>query len=310
MITEIDILTTLKPSPFLLRGHLAFETATSVFLLTDLLEGGDLFFHLDRQLDLGRDAFPEHQARTLLAELCLGLVHLHARGFLHLDLKIENVMFDGDGHIKIVDFGLAMEIDPLNDDARGVPLETAGSLIYMAPELLRKSMVAGRFSDWWSVGVIAHEVLTGASPWSTLTDASQIRKDIRTLEVCAPEEASPEAGHFVRSLLEKDRACRLGTADDLEVLEHQFFNGVDWNAMEKGQSQPAFDLRQEAGGASCVLAADAKESLDKYSSMVLLEEAQAAKEGKTPLRHLGLGFAACAPPLMATAVAEEEEEER
>jgi p90 ribosomal S6 kinase len=167
---------------------LAFETTSHVFIVTELLSGGDLYFRLDEMACKGQEGFQEDVARIVVAEIALGIVHLHKMGFLHLDMKIENVMIDRAGHTKIIDFGLAVEIPAGADNDEGFKLdnETTRTLLYTSPEMLTQHIV-GRFSDWWSLGVLTHELFTGRSPWSTLTDKAQIRKEIRTHEVDVPE---------------------------------------------------------------------------------------------------------------------------
>ena len=98
---------------------------------------------------------PEDEARIILSEVVVALQHMHAHGFVHRDVKVENIMLDQWGHVKLVDFGLAHKIE-----GEEVPMSPMGSLIYMAPELLR-DRVGGRHTDWWAVGILAYEITTG-----------------------------------------------------------------------------------------------------------------------------------------------------
>jgi hypothetical protein len=291
---EISMLTTMEPSPFLLAGHLAFETPFAVFIVTDLLSGGDLFFNLDR---LENQRFPEDHARILLAEVCLGLVHLHRRGFVHLDVKIENIMLDAKGHVKLVDFGSAVALKLEMDSEEGMAVSEVGSLIYMAPELIdRKQRLAGRFSDWWAVGVLAHELMTAHSPWSSLKDGPVIRKEIASLEVTPPQSLSAEARKFLVELLQKDRWGRLGTSSDMDVLASSFFVGVDWDALERGELPPAL---KPNGDEVCVDKEDGAIALRAYRCMGLAEvaprELVSCDRGDTGI--MGLVRVATTPPL-------------
>jgi serine/threonine protein kinase len=245
-----------------------------------------MFFHLDKLLERGQEGFPEEQARTILAEVSMGLVHLHSRGFVHLDMKIENVMLDETGHVKIVDFGLSVEVTADLDGDAGFIVKMAGSLMSMSPELVQKKLV-GRFTDWWAVGVLAHDLLTGHTPWSTMSDEEQIRKDIMSLEVLPPRDVSREAGEFVVSLLRKDRRVRLGTRSDDDVLASPFFCGIDWKAMERREMTPAF---VPSKGVAYVSAADASGALSAYRRSI------AHSEGAANDVDLGLLRAATAPP--------------
>mmetsp|Transcript_38241 Transcript_38241/g.85375 ORF Transcript_38241/g.85375 Transcript_38241/m.85375 type:complete len:287 (+) Transcript_38241:267-1127(+) len=145
-------------------------------------------------------------------------------------------MLDSRGHVKIIDFGLA---HPMSSDQE--PLSPTGSLMYMAPELL-KEKVGGRFTDWWALGVVAHELLTGRSPWSTLRDKKQIRAEIRGLRVVPPHTLSPPAAHLIASLLQRNPNVRVGTTEDAEVLRCPFFTPIDWLSLARGEIESGITL--------------------------------------------------------------------
>jgi len=192
-----------------------------------------------------------------LAEVTLGLEHLHARGFIHRDLKVENIMLDAVGHVKIIDFGLACQI--IGDTQ---PVSPTGSLSYMAPEMIhRGKRTGGRHTDWWAMGVLAYEVLTARSPWSTLTDRQVIKHEIENCAVKLPM-GCPATKWFVEGLIERDVGKRLGTARDSDVKAAQFFRTVDWGAMERGETDPAFLLRE--CGPAIVDKAESKKALAAY----------------------------------------------
>jgi protein-serine/threonine kinase len=254
---EVEILSDMEPSPFLLRCFSTFETSSHVFVVTELLSGGDLFYHLTDTISRGCEGFPEAQARTMLAEVSLGLVHMHDRGFVHGDIKVENVMLSASGHVRLVDFGFATE---LPQEGIEMPMRTRGSLIYMAPELVSKPSKGGRFTDWWAMGILAYELLTGCSPWSTLTDRRQIRLEILCGTIDPPRKASFDARDFVIALLEKSYAKRLGTTSDKEVLDAAFFKRVEWEALERGETPPALPIAE----APRIKQEDADEALIEY----------------------------------------------
>ena len=158
---ELKLMTEIPKSPFLNTCQAAFETTSEIFFVLDLVSGGDLFYHLAQRFNMTNSGFTEGEARVILAELVCGLQHLHEAGFIHRDIKVENVMLDSSGHVKVVDFGLACELQ-----GEECPMSPMGSLIYMAPELLVER-VGGRHTDWWAVGILAYELITGRSPWST-----------------------------------------------------------------------------------------------------------------------------------------------
>jgi serine/threonine protein kinase len=257
---------------------MTYITPSSVYLILDLLRGGDLFFHLDQTLAHGNAGFPEDKARIILAEVSLGLRHLHRCGFLHLDIKIENIMIHSSGHIKIVDFGLAQEVPATLE----IEMKPRGSLLYMAPELLSLN-VAGRFTDWWAIGVLAFELFTARSPWSSLTNIRRIRAEIKSLPILAPVKLSPEGGGFVLKLLERDHLERLGTTHDSEVFSAPFFEGVDWGAMERGNTAPAFVPNEGDVVVDCAYASDSLEAFRMAFSQDL--EVEMAPHEKISLRE-------------------------
>ena len=142
-------------------------------------------------------------------------------------------MLDRHGHIKIVDFGLAVQIK-----AESIPLSPTGSLIYMAPELLSGS--GGRHTDWWAVGVLAFELMTGRSPWSSNSDKKRIKNEIMNSRVMPPSKLSPQAGSLIVNFLAHDVRYRLGTKSEDDILRQAFFKDVDWAATEKQETPPAF----------------------------------------------------------------------
>jgi len=273
LAAELRAMTMLGPSPFIQRCHAAFESNTSVFFVLDLIGGGDLFFHLVQRIQAKGWGFEEHEARTMLAEVTLGLQHMHSRNFIHRDIKVENVMLDSMGHIKLVDFGLACEVLTEEED-----LSPTGSLIYMAPEMIRDHK-GGRHTDWWALGVLSYELLTGRTPWSSLTDKKVIRKEIRTMRVTPPLRLSPRAGHFVCSLLRHNPKERLGTKTDVKTAS--FFEPVDWEAMAKGETPPAFAMPSE----SCTHPQDRSAALKSFLSRdpEEVEEGCSARDAKWTL---------------------------
>lgn len=232
---EVHAMSQTDPSPFVQRCHAAFESPTNIFFVVDLCSGGDLYFHLASQRSEENEwKIPEKEGRILLAELALAVEHVHGQGYIHKDIKIENVMLDHRGHVKLVDFGLADKLV-----AEEAPLDRTGSLTSMAPELLR-DRTGGRHTDWWAYGILAYELLTGHSPWSCLDNNRVIQKEIQRLEINFPLHLSHEARLFLGGLLERNVKTRLGTKSDREVRGAKFFENIDWEATALLESFPAF----------------------------------------------------------------------
>jgi len=267
---ELFVLTGLPKSPFLLSASAAFESKTALFIVTDFLPGGDLFFHLSQRLKQGKHGFSEDEARVLLAEVVLGLEHMHGYGFVHRDVKAENVCLDSAGHVKLIDMGLAKELPKpqVLHGFQSVPLSLTGSLIYMPPELLLHH-TGGRHTDWWAVGVLAHELLTGRTPWSSNNDKKQIRREIKTLQVEPPPHLSPPAGQLLCSLLQRDPTRRLGTCQ--KVRSSSFFESLDWSLAERRELPPPFVRPSD-----CFHAQDRRRSIDAYMTQLRHHDEAAA----------------------------------
>lgn len=218
-------------SPFIARMHFAFKTPDTLFFILEYAAGGELLFHLTRC-----KRFNESATAFYCAELCLAIEHLHSRDIIYRDMKPENILLDGKGHVKLVDFGLAKE---------GVKSATSGALSfagteqYLAPEIIDKSG-HGKAVDWWGLGMVAYEMLTGLPPWFT-DDSAELFQSIRYAPVRFPKYVSRKAATFIQGLLTKEVFRRLGTSGGAEeVQNHNFFMTTDWSLARIGGLKPPF----------------------------------------------------------------------
>ena len=220
MRTERDVLTRVD-HPFVVTLRFSFQTVGKLYLVLDFINGGHLFFQLYRH-----GIFEEALARTYTAELVLALAHLHSLGIAHRDLKPENILLDAAGHIRVTDFGLAKLVAP---GARFNSL--VGTVEYMAPEI-----VAGRghgmAADWWSVGILLFEMLTGQPPFRS-KNRGALQKKILTDKIKYPTFLSAPAHKLLSALLQREEAKRLGSGADgaAAIQRHDFFKGVNWRKL-------------------------------------------------------------------------------
>uniref|UniRef100_A0A2M4CK83 non-specific serine/threonine protein kinase n=1 Tax=Anopheles darlingi TaxID=43151 RepID=A0A2M4CK83_ANODA len=225
--TERQVLEAIHDAPYLVTMHYAFQTDSKLYLIMDFLIGGELFTHLYR-----REHFDEHYVRIYIAEIILAIEQLHKLGILYRDIKLENILLDGDGHIVLTDFGLSRELAVEDERA----LSFCGTIEYMAPEILKGSSYGhGMAVDWWSVGVLMFELLVGQSPFHVDSGPSEIQRRISNEEPIIPAHLSAEAADFLRKLLTKDPKRRLGCGEQKagELKSHPFLRPIDWDMLQQ-----------------------------------------------------------------------------
>ncbi|XP_049882058.1 ribosomal protein S6 kinase alpha-5-like isoform X2 [Pectinophora gossypiella] len=228
--TERQVLEAVRACPFLVTLHYAFQTDAKLHLILDYVAGGELFTHLYE-----REHFHENEVRIYIAEIILALEQLHKLGIIYRDIKLENILLDAEGHIVLTDFGLSKEF--CGGESRAYSF--CGTIEYMAPEVVRSGSQGHDIAvDWWSVGVLTYELLTGASPFTVEGEKNtqqEITKRIVRCSYPVPTDVSPEVQDFIKKLLVKDPRRRLGGGDEDadELKRHPFFQNLDWDAVSR-----------------------------------------------------------------------------
>ncbi|XP_015115249.1 FK506-binding protein 5 [Diachasma alloeum] len=225
-LIERKVLTLATRHPYLCHLFCTFQTDSHLFFVMEYLNGGDLMFHIQKS---GR--FPEFRARFYAGEIWSGLNFLHKKGIVYRDLKLDNVLLDFEGHIRIADFGmckLQIFLDRTADTFCGTP-------DYMAPEII-KGLKYNQAVDWWSFGVLLYEMLTGQSPFSGC-DEDELFWSICNERPFIPRYLSQEAMDVLVALLEKDAGKRpMGH----EIQAHAFFHSLSWDRLERRLLDPPF----------------------------------------------------------------------
>uniref|UniRef100_A0A183CHC8 non-specific serine/threonine protein kinase n=1 Tax=Globodera pallida TaxID=36090 RepID=A0A183CHC8_GLOPA len=177
--------------------------------------------------------------------MACALQHVHAAGVIYRDLKLENILLDEQGHVKLTDFGLskAFELQQQQHQGGDAPQLTksyCGTIEYMPPEIVRRQPEGyGQCADWWSFGVIAFELLTGCSPFTVdgnQNSTEDIARRILTKKVPYPKWMDRTSRDFIGQLLNREPKLRLGARGAAEVKKHRFFDGINWEAVERRQT--------------------------------------------------------------------------
>uniref|UniRef100_A0A8B9PG24 Protein kinase C n=1 Tax=Apteryx owenii TaxID=8824 RepID=A0A8B9PG24_APTOW len=237
--TEKHVFEQASSNPFLVGLHSCFQTTSRLFLVIEYVNGGDLMFHMQRQRKL-----PEEHARFYAAEICIALNFLHERGIIYRDLKLDNVLLDAEGHIKLTDYGMCKEGLGPGDTTSTF----CGTPNYIAPEILRGEEY-GFSVDWWALGVLMFEMMAGRSPFDIITDNPDMNTEDYLFQVILekpiriPRFLSVKASHVLKGFLNKDPKERLGCQPQTgfsDIKSHTFFRSIDWDLLEKKQATPPF----------------------------------------------------------------------
>ncbi|XP_067419536.1 serine/threonine-protein kinase N1 isoform X2 [Emydura macquarii macquarii] len=216
--------------PFLVNLFACFQTPEHVCFVMEYTAGGDLMMHIHT------DVFTEPRATFYAACVVLGLQFLHEHKIVYRDLKLDNLLLDTEGFVKIADFGLCKEGMGYGDRTSTF----CGTPEFLAPEVLTDTSYT-RVVDWWGLGVLVYEMLVGESPFPG-DDEEEVFDSIVNDEVRYPRFLSTEAIGLMRRLLRRNPERRLGSSErDAEDIKKQpFFRAIDWEALLARRLPPPF----------------------------------------------------------------------
>lgn len=216
--------------PFLVNLFACFQTENRIYFVMDYISGGDLMYHIQK------DLFSPRRAQFYAAEVLLALKHFHDNDVIYRDLKLDNILLTLDGHIKVADYGLCKE-----EMGYGKTTGTfCGTPDFLAPEILLDQKY-GRSVDWWALGVLMYQMLLGKSPFHG-SDEDEIYDAILSDEPLYPIHMPRDSVSILQQLLCRDPQSRLGNGprDAFEIMEHPYFANIDFDALLEMQLEPPY----------------------------------------------------------------------
>ena len=205
--------------PFIVNIKFAFQDEYKLYIITEFMQGGEMFFHLHKE-----KKFSNEKARFYIIEIILAIEFLHKHNMLYRDLKPENIMVDSNGHIKLTDFGLSKMFTKTKEKAFTI----CGTPQYLAPEILSDDGYDNSV-DWWSLGCVMYEMLVGKAPFK-IPKGSYLSADLYKKKISIPEYVTPEAKDLISKLLIPNPKNRLGYGKDgaQKIKDHPYFEGINW----------------------------------------------------------------------------------
>ena len=231
IMSERNLLSTLHHS-FIVNMHFAFQDFYNLYLVMDLLTGGDLRYHIAH-----KRTFTETQTKFIIANMLLALEYIHNKNIIHRDIKPENLVLESNGYVSITDFGVAK----INEEDNSS--ETSGTPGYMAPEVI---LVQNHSfpSDFFALGVIGYEFMLGYRPY-----LGRGRKEIKQLIISKqaklrnddiPDDWSNESMDFINHLLQRKPKKRLGYNGIEEIKNHPWMKDIEWELLYRKKIEAPF----------------------------------------------------------------------
>ena len=231
--SERNLLTQIN-FPFIVEVKFAFQTDSKLFLVQEFIQGGDLFFHIH-----SGQKFSTQKTKFYLVEIILAIDFLHKNNMIYRDLKPENILIDSKGHIKLTDFGLSKIMTNIEEKSFTI----CGTLQYIAPEIISGEGY-NESVDWWSLGIIMYEMLTGKLPFKFNFDNQEEQNDLNIYDkkIKFPSWIEENAKDLINKLLNKVPEKRIGSGKEgaENIKKHPFFSDIDWNKALNKELRPPF----------------------------------------------------------------------
>ena len=220
---------------FLLGMDFVFQNDLRIYFVMPFVRGGELYIHFAKS-----KRFPEETVKFYAVQIILAIGYLHEQGIVHRDLKLENILIDEDGYLKVIDFGLAKILK--NEEET---MTFCGTPEYIAPEVISRKG-HDKAVDWWAIGILIYEMLIGVTPFYNKNRNMMLSK-IQFSKIVFPDkkkykiEYSDEVQDIISKLLNKEKDNRLGSEEGMkEVLAHKWFKDIDVEKVKDKTIKPPF----------------------------------------------------------------------
>ncbi|KAJ3260823.1 hypothetical protein HK103_007386 [Boothiomyces macroporosus] len=272
IIRERIILQNLR-HPFIMKLCYAFQDKDIIYFVLELASG-DLSFHLTKV-----GMFPDSTAMIYAAELISGIKFMHSKYILHRDLKPENVLIDQEGHLKITDFNVSVNMKEKS------PKSKAGTIYFMAPEMMTGKSYSYSI-DWWAFGMIMYMCTYGENPFLGLSD-EKVYEAIKTKEINYPLkfriqgakcEISEDRKSFIQGCLNRNINERLGYSKDVDIKQHKYLSGIDWELLEAKKLAPQYIPKKGTNHDTAIMAIEELLGGDSLADKVKKEKKKKDKE--------------------------------
>ncbi|CAL4067792.1 unnamed protein product, partial [Meganyctiphanes norvegica] len=231
-MVEKNVLSLENRSPFLVQFHSCFQTRDRLYFVMEYASGGDLIYHSEQ-----RGKFEEPVAAFYCAEITIAILFLHSRGVIFRDLKLDNILLDHQGHVKLTDFGMCK----MGITGSKTTRTFCGTPDYIAPEIIA-GLPYGKSVDWWALGIVLYELVDGQPPFNG-EDSERVFNAILKHKVRYPKSLSEEARDICKRFLTKKPGSRLGSGPngEMDIKMHRFFSNIEWDKLEKREIKPPIE---------------------------------------------------------------------
>lgn len=222
LISEFNVLKTIN-HPWVVNLVHYFQDERYVYFALEFVSGGDLFRHIRFSAKL-----ESYSAMLYTAQVVTVLEYLHSLNIVYRDLKPENLLIQKDGYLKLTDFGISKIVEDRTYTLCGTPE-------YLAPEVIL-SKGHGKAADFWSLGVLVYEMITGIDPFCDDFPMVTYRRIVKG-EVRFPRRFDPAAKSLVKKLLQVDLSKRLGNLKNgvNDIKAHKWFRGLNWEKLANSE---------------------------------------------------------------------------